>query len=153
VGGGGGLLTIASNLSDTGWSTGLEMNTSGTLPAGAVILTGTNTYSGGTLVSSGTLNIAEPYSLPSNTPLTVGAGGTVLIGNALAAGGLSAGDELSGLSAGGLSGLSADGMSAGGSSAGGSLESPQAVPEPASLALLTAGALLALLVQRRRRKG
>ena len=75
VGGGGGLLTIASNLSDTGWSTGLEMNTSGTLPAGAVILTGTNTYSGGTLVSSGTLNIAEPYSLPSNTPLTVGAGG------------------------------------------------------------------------------
>jgi len=83
--------------------------------------------------------------LPSNTPLTVGAGGTVLIGNALAAGGLSAGDE--------LSGLSADGMSAGGMSAGGSLESPQAVPEPASLALLTAGALLALLVQRRRRRG
>jgi hypothetical protein len=38
-------------------------------------------------------------------------------------------------------------------SAGGSLESPQAVPEPASLVLLTAGALLALLVQRRRRRG
>ena len=44
----------------------------------AVVLDGTNSYGGGTTVSSGTLLIAHAGALPDGTSLTIGAGGTLL---------------------------------------------------------------------------
>ena len=63
VGGGGGELTISSNLGDSGGVTTLEMNTSGSLPAGTILLTGNSSYSGGTTLGAGTLNINADSAL------------------------------------------------------------------------------------------
>jgi autotransporter-associated beta strand protein len=43
---------------------------------GAVILSGTNTYTGGTVVNAGTLEVANSNALPDGGNLTVGAGAT-----------------------------------------------------------------------------
>ena len=79
VGGGGGRLVIASNLNDAGGlETNLEMGTSGSLPAGAVILEGIDTYSGSTLIDGGTLILTSGGSLPAHTPLTIDPGCTLI---------------------------------------------------------------------------
>ena len=57
LGGGGGTLTFASSL---GGSSGLVVTGQGT-----VVLTASNTYGGGTTVSSGTLQAKTPGALPS----------------------------------------------------------------------------------------
>lgn len=63
VGGGGGSLTIGSNLADVAGATSLEMGTSGNLAPGMVLLTGNNSYSGGTMLAAGTLDIQADGSL------------------------------------------------------------------------------------------
>ena len=45
---------------------------------GKLILTGSNTYSGGTTVSGGVLMVLSPWALPSGGNLVVGAGGAFL---------------------------------------------------------------------------
>ncbi len=57
-GGGGGTLTVASNLPG---GNSLEIGNGG---PGAVVLSGTNTYTGGTTVSSGTLTMLDAWSAP-----------------------------------------------------------------------------------------
>ena len=48
------------------------------LGLGTLILSGTNTYSGGTVVNAGILAITSSTALPDNQSLTVGAGGTLI---------------------------------------------------------------------------
>ena len=47
---------------------------------GKVVLTGTNTYSGGTTVSAGRLILTDSSAIASGTNLTIGAGGPFLVG-------------------------------------------------------------------------
>jgi autotransporter-associated beta strand protein len=54
-----------------------------------VTLSGTNTYSGGTVVFAGTLSIVSANALPNGSSLTVGAGASSLFGASQAAPGLS----------------------------------------------------------------
>jgi autotransporter-associated beta strand protein len=68
-----GSLTIGGNLGDGGLSKSLTLEGGGKL-----ILSGTNTYSGGTVVNDGTLVVTSNSSLPDGTSLTVGAGGTLI---------------------------------------------------------------------------
>jgi len=72
-------LTIDSTNGDPVPPGGLDFNGAGGLiitGPGSVTLSGTNTYTGGTTVSSGTLLINAASALPGGTSLTVGAGGT-----------------------------------------------------------------------------
>ena len=58
-----------------------DINGDGTLVKtglGTLILSGTDTYLGGTIVNAGTLIVASNAALPDGTSLTVGAGGTML---------------------------------------------------------------------------
>ena len=116
---GGKALTLSGSLSGIG-----PLVKSG---EGTVILSGANTYSGGTVIEGGTLEITDPHALPADGSLTVLSGRVVLqsgLGHAV---------ELSGLS-----------ISLG--------AAPAPVPEPSTLALLGAGAL-GLAVCWRRRHG
>ncbi len=58
-------LTISGGITGAG---GLTVN-----DAGAVVLSGTNAYAGGSAVLSGTLIVTSPSSLPANANLTIGA--------------------------------------------------------------------------------
>jgi fibronectin-binding autotransporter adhesin len=51
--------------------------------AGTLVLTGANTYSGSTIINGGTLTVASPSggALGSSSSVTVGSGGTLLLGN------------------------------------------------------------------------
>ena len=62
--------TIPGSISGTGSLT--------LVGGGELILSGTNTYTGGTFVDDGTLVINSANSLPSGSSLTVGAGGTMI---------------------------------------------------------------------------
>jgi len=84
--------------------------------AGTLILSGSNTYEGGTTVNAGTLVAASSFALPDGTSLTVGAGGTFIF-DPTAATALAAGSPAATLSA---------------------------VPEPGTLVMLAIGALTAL---------
>jgi autotransporter-associated beta strand protein len=53
---------------------------------GAVVLAGANSYSGGTTVSAGTLQLTSPNALPVGGTLTIGAGATVVLASGLSAG-------------------------------------------------------------------
>jgi fibronectin-binding autotransporter adhesin len=86
---------------------------------GTLALCGSNTYTGGTTVTAGTLYIAALGGLPDNSSLTVDAGGTFLFAAAEAR---------------------SPGAIAGGQASSGS--APSAVPEPGTLALLVAFAAL-----------
>jgi autotransporter-associated beta strand protein len=58
-----------------------ELNGAGSLDkigGGTLILSGSDSYTGGTMVDGGTLSVASPYALPSGTSLTVGARGGLL---------------------------------------------------------------------------
>ncbi len=72
----------SANLSGPG---GLTKGTSGT-----VILSGSNSYAGGTVVNAGTLVDASANSLPDGTSLTVGAGGVFVFDPSQAASSVSA---------------------------------------------------------------
>ena len=73
-------VTLAGSLSGAG---SLTLNDS--LGTGALILTASNTYTGGTVVEAGTLIVSDHDALPSGTSLTVGADASQLFGGSLQA--------------------------------------------------------------------
>jgi autotransporter-associated beta strand protein len=97
--------------------------------AGELILSGTNSYRGGTVVSAGTLEVTQTSAFPEGTSLTVGPGGALIFGAAVAAEPL----EDSRLPA-------------------ASSVSPAVVPEPGTLALLGVAVTAAAAAAWRRRK-
>ncbi len=109
-------LTLNGGISGTG--TGLTLEGSGTL-----ILSGSDTYSGGTTVNGGILEIETEDALPAGQALTINAGGTLIFNPAAGAPlALSAGPQVA------------------------------AVPEPGTLALLIAGLAVGSAAWRRRRR-
>lgn len=62
----------ASSITDNGAGLSLTMNAS----KGTLILSGSDSYSGGTYVEAGTLKITSAYALPSGASLTIGASAT-----------------------------------------------------------------------------
>jgi len=68
-----GSLGISGNITESSGSRSLTLDGGGEL-----ILSGTNSYSGGTVVNSGELTVINNYSLPSGGSLTVGAGGVLV---------------------------------------------------------------------------
>ncbi len=73
VGGIGATSSFSGELMDGGGSLGLVVQGPGTL-----ILSGSDEYSGGTTVESGSLLITTAAALPSGSSLAVGAGGTFI---------------------------------------------------------------------------
>jgi autotransporter-associated beta strand protein len=73
--GSGDSLTIAGNIGDGAASHGIEKDGPGTL-----VLSGSNTYTGGTEVYGGTLVVASAASITGGTDLTVGTGGAAFFG-------------------------------------------------------------------------
>jgi autotransporter-associated beta strand protein len=74
----GSTLNIVGGISGAGQS--LTVNNSGTL-----VLGGDNGYTGGTIVTAGTLIVSTATALPNGTSLTVGAGGTFIFDPSTAA--------------------------------------------------------------------
>ncbi|MGA2257840.1 MAG: PEP-CTERM sorting domain-containing protein, partial [Thermoguttaceae bacterium] len=68
-------LSISGNINDDNGMESLTLNGDGT---GQLILSGTNTYGGGTIVEVGTLVVTAASALPEGTSLTIGAGGTLI---------------------------------------------------------------------------
>ncbi len=66
-------LAISGDISETGRSQSLTLS-----GAGVLILGGSNSYSGGTNVTAGTLYLTNSLALPNASNLTVGAGGTFI---------------------------------------------------------------------------
>jgi autotransporter-associated beta strand protein len=110
--------TITATL---GGENGMTKAGTGTLVLGTSTEPVTNGYTGGTIVSAGTLQIGSAGALPAGQALTIAAGATVVLS----------------------SGLSAAG-------ANGAATSATAVPEPGTIALLTAGLAGLLVVAWRR---
>ena len=79
--------TASANLAGPG---GLTKDTTGT-----VILSGSNSYAGGTTVLAGTLIVSSSASLPAGSSLTIGAGGTFIFGPNQATAGPAAGAVVS----------------------------------------------------------
>ena len=77
--GGNPTLTVGDN-DASGTFSGTIQNTMGSLAlqkigAGQLVLSGTDTFNGGTTVSDGTLVLANPSALENGSSLTVGSGG------------------------------------------------------------------------------
>ena len=70
----------ASSITDHGGGYSLTMSGAG----GTLILSGSDSYSGGTLVTAGTLDVTNSDALPDDGGLTVGAGGTVIFDSSAA---------------------------------------------------------------------
>jgi fibronectin-binding autotransporter adhesin len=77
--GGTGVYTLGGVISGAA-GTGLIVNSSGISSAGAIILTGANTYDGGTTVNSGTLSFRTIAAKPSTGTHTFAAGSTLGLG-------------------------------------------------------------------------
>ncbi len=133
---------------------------------GVQILTGTNTYTGGTQASGGTLDFATPSSIPSTGVITFTSGGYVAIGALLGASSpAAAGEEPAGESTAttattttttGIAATTTTDASGvvvvGGAVATIGGHAAAAVPEPSTVVLLLAGiAGLAIATWRRRR--
>ncbi len=82
-------LTIAGNIGNGAAAHGIVKNGLGTL-----ILSGDDTYTGGTSVDAGTLILAAGGALPAGASLTVGAGGAVLFDPTAAATAMPASPDL-----------------------------------------------------------
>ena len=129
---GSGLSTLTVGNGDaTSSFGGVIRNSSGFLALlktgkGTLILSGTDSFSGGTTVNAGTLVAASSTALPDGTSLTVGAGGTFVFDPS------QAGAPITG------SAIAAAGVAA--------------VPEPSALMLLAAGMAMGLGVAWRRWK-
>ena len=160
-------LTVASSAGSTTFAGNIVRNVALALSgSGELTLSGTNSYTGGTTVSGGTLDIAAPSALSGSGLVTIAAGGRLVLGSGAGIGALLAASSPTGASAvalsaaavpatlggpqsgyenmatlGGAPPLSQGG---GGSAVGGTAA---AVPEPGTLALLAAGAI-GLLVWR-----
>ncbi len=87
----GSQLTISSGLSGAGQS--LTVSGSGT-----VILSGANSYTGGTSVNGGILTIASAAALPGSGVITIGGGGRLVLGSGSGIGALPSGQGALGLS-------------------------------------------------------
>jgi len=95
---------------------------------GTLVLSGTNNYSGGTLVNAGILAITSSTALPDGQSLTVGAGGTLIFDPSFGASPIQ-----------------------GASMVAGSPLAVNPVPEPGTLVLLVAGMAVGFGVRRVRR--
>ena len=117
-----GALAISGNITDDGGQRSLTLNGDGT---GQLVLSGNNSYRGGTNVQAGTLIAESPTALPNGSSLSVGAGASQLFGAAEIGSPIVGNESVSG------------GRGA------------AAVPEPGTLALLLAGLLAAAAAWRR----
>ena len=113
----------AGNITDKGRNSSLTMSASN----GTLILSGSDNYTGGTLVTAGTLGITSPHALPRGRSLMVGGDGIFIYDPSLVA----------------TQGRAANDAS----SRGAAIE---AVPEPGTLALLGAAAIVAVAAVWRR---
>jgi autotransporter-associated beta strand protein len=116
----GATLSIDGSLVDAAGPTALTKTGAGTL-----LLTGANTYTGGTTVSDGVLEIGNVNALPAGGSLTIDGTGSVVLSSGL---GVSSG-----------SGSHPTGLS------------PAPVPEPGTWALLIGGVIAGLLAWRRKK--
>ena len=129
----GGLLVATSGGNPWQLSFGTAGGISGTGPlkmdgpGGALILSGSDSFSGGTIVEAGRLDVTSAAALPRGQSLTVGAGGTFIFDPTAAAAPLAGGA------------VAASGAAV------------AAVPEPSSLLLLAAGVLASGMAWRRKR--
>jgi autotransporter-associated beta strand protein len=156
-------ITIASNADQllfSGPISGLgALKVSG---SGKVILGGTNTYSGGTVVNGGVLQVGSANGLLSGNDVTVGAGGTLLLdigaSNSINLGRIDGTGDMT-IATGSLAvdSICQDTLTIG---AGASVVirptgagQASEVPEPGTIALLVTGCLCLLTVFSRRRKG
>ena len=98
--------------------------------AGLLTLTGNDTYTGGTDIEDGTLEAMSPEAIPTGSGLTVGANGTVDFGDPSGAGEFAVARASSSASPAGVA----------------------AVPEPGTLALLSAAGIIAAAAVWRRRR-
>jgi autotransporter-associated beta strand protein len=160
LGGGGGTLTFTPVITGAA-----SLNVSG---PGAVVLDNTNTYTGGTTVSGGTLDFSTPQATPSVGIVTVSTGGYVvlaaLVGTsspAIEASGTDVTETAANTSTVATSSTAGAGgaVASGGANWLGDTDSmaeagpAAAVPEPSTIALLGAGAIGLLgYVQARRRR-
>ena len=72
---GNSLLAIGGDISENVAGTTLTLGGDG---SGELILSGSNSYTGGTIVASGTLAVTAAAALPEGSSLTIGAGGTFI---------------------------------------------------------------------------
>ena len=123
-------LTVGTNNANTTYSGALSSSIFTSLTkvgSGTLILSGSNTYQGGTDVEAGTLAITTASALPDGTSLTVAAGGTFVFDPSL---------------------LTGSPVTGGAVSAG----AIAAVPEPGTMALLAVGLVVGIGVLRRKSK-
>ena len=71
----GSVLTIAQTISETGGSRSLSVS------GGELILSGTSSYTGGTTVSGGTLEVTAAKALASSGLVTISGGGRLVLGS------------------------------------------------------------------------
>jgi autotransporter-associated beta strand protein len=129
----GSTLTISGNMSESSSGSGsLLLNDAGTL-----ILGGTNTFTGGTVVANGTLVLLNNDALFAGTSLTIGDA------SAFSGGPSGAGSDAAG---------SAAVVLGSGPNEAAALPSITPVPEPSTFVLLAAGAVLLAVYRKRRRR-